>query len=85
MKTDTAFLAAVQDILTSLHAIEIEMPKEYLVEFTMNGLYIAGREFHTCSTSLARTASSLHLSIYQVCSEQTAVPQLPDLTITARH
>lgn len=63
---ETTFINNVQDILHSLYEVEKNMPSEYSMEIKPSGLTVAGRPFMEAATTVSRTSSSLHVSVYSV-------------------
>ncbi|KAK1532308.1 uncharacterized protein CCOS01_04291 [Colletotrichum costaricense] len=61
---ETTFINNVQDILHSLYEVEKNMPSEYSMEIKPSGLTVAGRPFIEAATTVSRTSSSLHISVY---------------------
>ncbi|KAK1722606.1 uncharacterized protein BDZ83DRAFT_582762 [Colletotrichum acutatum] len=61
---ETTFINNVQDILHSLYEVEKNMPSEYSMEIKPSGLTVAGRPFMEAATTVSRTSSSLHISVY---------------------
>ncbi|KAK1625535.1 hypothetical protein BDP81DRAFT_328235 [Colletotrichum phormii] len=61
---EATFINNVQDILHSLYEVEKTMPPEYSMEIKPSGLTVAGRIFMEAATTVSRTSSSLHISVY---------------------
>ncbi|KPM39058.1 hypothetical protein AK830_g7493 [Neonectria ditissima] len=63
--SEASFIKDIESILHALHEIESTMPAEYSINFSPNGLLVAGRPFAEVDAAFARTSSSLYLSVYQ--------------------